>query len=448
MDNRTTWLTELEHCCCVPFRWLTPVISSLLSQGKEVPSHCSGAINPSHPTVLFQATSLKALAHQVPWKVGVTLTLEEANAAPEEFEHATIDLTTKYDSRSKSCQWVNENGGKVIDFHVELGEEQARLLEEASQKKGISLHQRAGAAATRWHVSSLSEGVKKESCESSSLNQDGGEPPFNPDSFPSSFLLTVTITAKSRILGNTIDLGSGTLPGGILTAKRGRVCEHRCRLIGKRQAREGLAVLSDHVELILLSTFVPPGDDVAKEELYLRLASQRRAGNWGISDPTTAAMFSESGGSESRVLDVSDLLTDAAHGVKTVTQIAKECNAPLWASVLPQELFISSHISDVTISNWAIPSVRMERTEVKKNNFTSNCGVGILGLPSVPLLELNAKLIQGVVEIDLRKEAFGRLSLQTSNVCVTDYQAPVHRQSLLHVGPLKTSVEVIAKVRG
>ncbi len=397
---------------------------------------------------------MKALAHQVPLTVGVKLTLEEANAAPEEFEYAKVNLSATYDSRSKSYQWVNKNGGKVIDFHVELGEEQARHLEETSEKNGISLHQRAG-AATRFLVLRPSDcegrSTKKESGDkSSSLNQDDGEPPLNhQDSFPSSFLLIITITAKARVLGNIIDLGSGTLPGGILTAKRGRVCEHRCSLIGKRQSREGLAVLSDHAELLLLSTFVPPGDDVTKEEHYLRLAFHRITGTWGISDPTTAAMFSESGGSESRLLDTSDLLTDAAHGVKTVGQIAKECDAPLWVSVLPQKLFISSHISQVTVSNWAIPRVQMRRAEVKKNNFTSSsCGVGIVGLQSVPLLDLNARLIQGVMEMDLRSEGFGRLSLQTSNISITDYQAPVLHQSLLHLGPLKASIEAIAKVRG
>ncbi len=405
---------------------------------------------------------MKALAQQIPWKVAVTLTLEESNAAPDEFEHATIDSGVNYDSRSKSIQWVNENGGEVLDFHVELGEEQARQL-EVSQRKCISIYQKDETAAATRHVSSLSEGaVEKRSCKSlstSSLNQGGGGEPLDPDSFPSSFLLTVTVTAKSRILGNTIDLGSATLPGGILTAKRGKVCEHRCRLIGKRQAREGLAVLSDQVELILLSTFVPPGDNVAKEERSLLLASRRRAGKWDISNPTKNEIFSDSNASETRVLDVSDLITDAAHGVKTVAQIAKECNAPLWVSVLPQELFISSHISEVTASTFAVPSsssVQMERMKEDKNinnyNSTSSCcSTGVQRgrcLPSVTLLEFNARLIQGIVEMDLRKAAFGRFSLQINNIRIVDYQAPAdrYRQSLLHVGPLKTSIEVTAKV--
>ncbi len=412
--------------------------------------------------MFFQATGLKALAQQIPWKIAVTLTLEEANTAPDEFEHATIDSGVNYDSRSKSVQWVNENGGEVLDFHVELGEEQARQL-EASQRKRISIHQKDETAAPTRHVSSLSEGVvEKKSCKSlstSPLNQGGsGGEPLDPDSFPSSFLLTVTVRAKSRILGNTIDLGSATLPGGILTAKRGKVCEHRCRLIGKRQAREGLAVLSDQVELILLSTFVPPGDNVAKEERSLLLASRRRAGKWDISNPTKNGIFSDSNGSESRVLDVSDLITDAAHGVKTVAQIAKECNAPLWVSVLPQELFISSHISEVTVSTFAVPSsssMQMERIKEDKNinNYNSTnscCSTGVQRgrcLPSETLLEFNARFIQGVVEMDLRKAAFGRFSLQINSIRIVDYQAPADKQSLLHVGPLKTSIEATAKVR-
>ncbi len=399
----------------------------------------------------FQATGLKALAQQVPWKVIVTLTLEEANVAPEEFEQVTLDSAVAYNSKSKSCQWVSEHGDDaILDFHVELGEEQARQL-EISQRKCISMRQKLGTVTTGL-LFSPSDGIKKRQQHGGlpSLIQDS-EQPFEPDSFPSSFLLTATITAKSRILGNTIDLGSATLPGGILTAKRGQVCEHRCKLIGKRQARKGLAVLSDQVELVLLSTFVPPGDDVAKEEQSLRLASQRRAGKWGISDPTTA-MFSDSGGSESRVLDnVSDLLTDAAHGVKTVAQIAKESKAPLWVSVLPQRLFITSHISEVSISVHAtLPDEHMKRTEVKSNNnsTTSSCNGVVVDLPGVPLLEFNARLIKGMMEIDLINDASCQFSLQMNNSCIVDHQAPVHDQSLLHVGPIKASVEATAKVRG
>ncbi len=183
---------------------------------------------------------MKALAQQVPWKVAVTLTLEEANAATDEFEHATIDCGATYDSISKSVHWVNENGGEVLDFHVELGEEQARQLAASQRRKSISIYEKDETAAVTRHVLSLSEGtVEKMSCKSvsstASLSQGGGVgEPLDSDSFPSSFLLTVTVTAKSRILGNTVDLGSATLPGRILTAKRGKVCEHRCRLIGKR----------------------------------------------------------------------------------------------------------------------------------------------------------------------------------------------------------------------
>ncbi len=408
---------------------------------------------------------MKALAQQVPWKVAVTLTLEEANAATDEFEHATIDCGATYDSISKSVHWVNENGGEVLDFHVELGEEQARQLAASQRRKSISIYEKDETAAITRHVSSLSEGtVEKMSCKSvsstASLSQGGGVgEPLDSDSFPSSFLLTVTVTAKSRILGNTVDLGSATLPGGILTAKRGKVCEHRCRLIGKRQAREGLAVLTDQVELILLSTFVPPGDSVVKEEKSLLLASRKSAGKWDISNSTKHEIFSDSNGSETRILDVSDLITDAAHGVKTVAQIAKECNAPLWLSVLPQELFVSSHISEVAASTSAVhdsSSVQMERINEDKNaDYTSTnsccCSTGVQKCrcqPSgVTLFEFNAKLIQGRVEMDLKEAAFGRFSLQINNIHILDYQAPADRQPLLHIGPLKTSIEVTAKVR-